>query len=148
MTDYIQTISNIIYDVKENITDSQYKSIMECLMELNKNKQDVETDLTRDFYKQFFYHSHKNNNCFFYLYVNQDNSLWTSFEYQSFRLQMNSQFIYSKVFNSHDKSIAVSYTRIVKIMPKYCVIDVDGFQKKISNKTLSKLVFFPYIEII
>lgn len=144
----INTISDIIYDVKEKITDAQYKSIMECLMELNKNKEDIETEMSRDFFKQFFYHSHKNNNCFFYMYVNQDNSLFVSFEYKAFRLYLNHQFLYSKSFNCVDKSITVSYAKIVKICPKYCVIEVNNYQKKISNKTLVKLIFFPLIEII
>ena len=143
----IETISDIVCDIKENITDIQYKTIMECLLELNKKKTDDEIELTRDFFKQYFYHSPKNNNCYYYMYVSQDNSLWLSFEYKSHRLYVNNEFLYSKTFNCADNSINLTYAKILKIMPKYCLIEVDNYQKKVSNKTLTKILYFPYINI-
>lgn len=144
----ITTISDIIYDIRENLSSIQYKTIMECLMELNKKKDDDETELTRDFFRQFFYHSPKNNNCFFYMYVNQDNTLWASYEYKSVRLSIDYSFLYSKTFNCIDKTITKTNARIVKIMPKYSILMIDNYHKKVSNKTLVKILYFPYIEIV
>ena len=144
-----QEISNIIYDIKEQISDQQFKTIMDNLMELNKLKkdEDSEDELKKEFFRQFFYHSHKNNNCFFYQYNNQNNSIWTSFVYQANLFNINDQFLYSKTFDVLTHEIKVSYARITKIMPRYCYIEVDGFNKKISNLTLTKVVYFPYINL-
>ena len=152
----INTISDIIYDVKQNITDAQYKSIMDCLMKINnehlenKKIENTEEKLTKDFFRHFFYHSHKNNNCFDYMFNKDDNSLWVSFDSHSTQLDLNNNhsFTYSKKFISRDQSIMISYFRIVRIMPHYSIINIHNRNKKLSNKTLAKLVYFYYIEFV
>ena len=143
----INTISDIIYDIREILSSSQYKTIMECLMELNKKRDDIENELTKEFFKQHFFHSHKNNSCFYYLYVLHNYSIWVGFENKNINLFVNSQFLYSKNYNTFDKSIDITYARIIKIMPMYCLLQIDSHKKKVSNITLAKIVNFPYINI-
>ena len=50
MSSQISKISEIIEDIKEKITDNEYKIIMDSLMEIYKNKEDNEViiNLKRD----------------------------------------------------------------------------------------------------
>lgn len=147
----INTISDIIYDVKQNITDNQYKTVLESLAKLvptTKDHDNLLAEYTNDFYKQFFYHNHKNNFQFSYTYFQQNNILWIqhrgSFPYQ---ININQQYLYSKTFDPLTRDITFCYARILKIMPKYVIIEISGRQKKISNRTLAKIVFYPFIFI-
>ena len=44
MNPQVKNICEIVEDIKENITDSQYKGIMDSLMVLNKNEEESEDE--------------------------------------------------------------------------------------------------------
>lgn len=145
----INTISDIIYDVKQNITDNQYKTVLESLAKLvptTKDHDNLLAEYTNDFYKQFFYHNHINNFQFNYTYFEQSNTLWIQHTGVSpHQISINQQFLYSKSFNPTTRDIKISYARVLKLLPKYSIIEYSGRQKKISNRTLSKIFFYPYV---
>ena len=65
----IQDISNIIFNVKEKLTDNEFKQIMDNLMVLNKQTDNKENLLVSEFYKQQLYYLPCNNNCFSFHYI-------------------------------------------------------------------------------
>ena len=48
MNTNIKNISEIVEDIKETLTDYQYKTIMDNLMALNNKKEEVEEDVEED----------------------------------------------------------------------------------------------------
>ena len=149
----IQTISNIIYDIKDNLTDFQFKSIMDTLLILNKqiptnNKKEAITEQTFVglFYKQYFYHSNHNNKLYKYQYIMQDQSLLIFYEYLTKKVSSGFQFTYERVYD--DELIEDTDATIINITPKYCKLLINNHQKKISNLTLCKIIHFPYIVIL
>ena len=48
MNTNVKNISEIVDDIKENITDYQYKTIMDNLMILNNKKEEVEEELEEE----------------------------------------------------------------------------------------------------
>jgi hypothetical protein len=147
----INTISDIIYDIKDKLKDHEYKTILECLAKIvpiAKEDDKLLIDYTNDFYKQFFFHHHKNNFQFNYTYFQQSNILWIKqIGSMPHQISINQQYLYSKSFNQSTRDIECCYARVLKIMPKYCIIDVSGSLRKISNKTLAKSYYYPYIKI-
>ena len=115
----VQDISNIIFNIKEKLTDNEFKEIMDNLMVLNKQTDSTENILVAEFYKQQFYHLPHNNNCFYFHYMNEDNTLFTNFEYDTKRMKVGDTFLYEKVFNYIDGSINENVATIVRINPKY-----------------------------
>ncbi len=149
----IQAISNIIYDIKDNLTDFQFKSIMDTLLILNKQlptndkkKAITEEDWCNKFYKQYFYHSNQNNKLYKYQYIMQDQSLLIFYEYTTKRVCVGNHFIYERVYD--DELIEDTDATIINITPKYCKLLINNHQKKISNLTLCKLIHYPYIVIL
>ena len=149
----IQDISNIVYDIKENITDKQFKSIMDNLLIINKQLPNNQQTITEEtfvnmFYKQFFYHSNHNNKLYKYQYLIQDGSILLFYENTSTRLCIGNTFTYEKIYDSIDGIIENVIAKVKRIMPKYSVLTINNFDKKISNCTLNKLVQHPYITIL
>lgn len=149
----VQDISNVIFEVKEQLTDNQFKSIMDNLLVLNKqipNKQQTitEEDWCNQFYKQYFYHSNHNNKLYKYQFLNQDGSILLFYENTSTRLCIGNTFTYEKIYDSIDGIIENVEAKVKRIMPKYTVLIINNFDKKISNCTLNKLYNHPYITIL
>ena len=48
MNTYVKNISEIVDDIKEKLTDYQYKTIMDNLMALNNEKEEVEEELEEE----------------------------------------------------------------------------------------------------
>ncbi len=144
----IQNISDTIFNIKEKLTDYEFKYIMDNLMLLNKKipEEDTEQSFINAFYRQFFHHSHQNNRYFKYQYVNQDNSIILFYEYTTKRLCIGDTFIYEKVFDNN--VVENIEATIVKISPRYTIIKVNNYNKKISNITLCKVYNYPYIIIL
>ncbi len=115
----IQNISNIIYDIKEKLTDYEFKMIMDNLMSINKQipEENTEQSFINAFYRQFFHHSHQNNRYFKYQYVNQDNSIILFYEHLTKRLCIGDTFIYEKVFDCN--VVENNEATIVKISALY-----------------------------
>ena len=144
----IQNISNIIYDIREKLTDYEFKMIMDNLMSINKQipEENTEQSFINAFYRQFFHHSHQNNKYFKYQYINQDNSIILFYEHLTKRLCIGDTFIYEKIFD--DNVVENIEAIIVKISPRYTIIKVNNYNKKISNITLCKVYNYPYIIIL
>lgn len=144
----IQIISDIIYDNKEKLTDNEYKIIMDNLMILNKYTDDLELKLTREFMEQFFYHSHLNNPLFLYIYCNHDLSLRVMYKGFIKYLKIGELILFEKYYNTTTKEYLEIKGKVEKIMPKYSVISFDDTnRKKMSNITLCKISFYPYITV-
>lgn len=61
MNTNVRSICEVIEEIKENITDNQYKTIMDNLMVLNNNKENPEEKQERDALLEQI--------CFLYLYI-------------------------------------------------------------------------------
>ena len=149
----VQDISNIVYDVKDSLTDYQFKSIMDMLMDVNKQLPNNQQTLTEEdwcnlFYKQHFYHSNHNNKFYKFQYLIQDGSILLYYDNTINRLCIGHKFIYEKVFDSFDETIENVEATVKRVMPKYTVLTINNFDKKISNLTLNKIVQHPYITIL
>lgn len=147
----IQNISNVIFEIKEQLTDKQFKTIMDELMNVNKqlpNNQLTENDWCNLFYKQHFYHSNTNNRFYKHQYLIQDGSILLYYDNTINRLCIGHKFIYEKIFDTFDDTIENVEATIKRVMPKYTVLTINNFDKKISNLTLNKIVQHPYITIM
>lgn len=144
----VQNISNIIYDIKEKITDGEYKNILDELMMINKQLfSKDEMNFSNKFFKQFFYHNHQNNKCFKYQYIQHDNSILLFHDFMTTRLCQGDDFIFEEIYNSFNNTVEIIKAKILKISPRYTILQINNFQKKVSNLTLCKVVFHHYITI-
>ncbi len=142
----VQTISNIIFDNKEKLTDGEYKTIMDNLMIFNRYTDDLETRLSREFMEQFYYHSNTNNKLFNYFLWNGGISINSKISHIGYIKYPSDTILYKKCFNKTTKQYVEVKAKIEKIMPKYTYILFDNTRrKKISNITLCKIIFYPYI---
>ena len=139
----IQNISDVLYDVKHHLTDYQFKTVMDNLMLLNQSKDTTESQISNEFFKQFFYHHQ--NTYFDYKFTKDDQSIFVCFENFAYKLKHGSTFLYEKIVDNG--SIQEVHATVVRINPKYSVIEINDFQKKISNRTLAKVLNFPYIVV-
>ena len=130
----LQNISNIVFDIKEKLTDLEFKSIMDELQKINNNNMD-----DCYFYKQKFYHSSQANVFFMYIFCEQDNTIrCCNLKEKVVKNLKNGDEI---VYNQEKKC------KILKINPKYTIIEIDNQTtlEKISNTTLCKILYYPYV---
>ena len=55
---------------------------------------------------------------------------------------------YEKIYDSFDETIENVIAKVKRIMPKYSVLTIGNYDKKISNTTLNKVYNYPYIVIL
>ena len=152
----LQNLSDIVCDIKEKLTDLEYKSIMDELQTLNNTKlvktdDDVKLLMHNFLFEQFsffvqqYYHSSKNNKQFVCVYTEQDGILTCRHLSSIKQLKKGDEIVYKKDFDNNTVSSTVKKCIIDKIMPKYTILKFDDYEKKISNITLCKILYYPYI---
>ena len=133
----VEKITNIIYDFKEKLTDLEYISVMNELKKIYNTQTNKPDDYK--FYKQKFYHSLQANAFFMYIFCEQDNTIrCCNLKQKVVKNLKNGDEI---VYNQEKKC------KILKINPKYTIIEIDNQTtlEKISNTTLCKILYYPYV---
>ena len=129
---------------------------MDELQTLNNTKvvktdDDVTLLMYNFFYDQFFffvqqyYHSSKKNEQFVCVYTEQDGISRCCHLSSIKQLKKIDGIVHKKDFDNNPISSTVKKCIIDKIMLKYTILKFDDYEKKISNITLCKILYYPYI---
>ena len=132
-----QKMTNVIYDLKEKLTDLEYITVMDELKKIYDTEAYKPDDY--NFYKFFFYHSSQANAFFMYVFCEQDNTIRCCNRKEKVikNLKIGDEIDY----NQENKC------KILKINPKYTINKIDNqvTLEKISNTTLCKILYYPYV---
>jgi hypothetical protein len=142
----IQHISNVVFSIKDKISDGEFKDILDNLMKLHQ-VEDEDQKMINLYYKTFWFHSHKNNYCFHYCYNLKNNTLTTIHENNIQTFAVGNEITYELEYHYDTKETIDHKAKITKITPKYVHLEVNNCHQKHSNTTFCKLVNYCYVNI-